>query len=87
MGRLPAGKVGIPALGNAGIPLDADVPVTLAEDGTGDAEGVGLVLNDERRFCADDFLRIVGRGPSAGPPDNAMISEGPENEDIIIEVG
>lgn len=32
-------------------------------------EDVGFDLKDDKRFCADDFLRIPGRGTSEGATD------------------
>ena len=85
---LPAAKVGIPPAAKGDIPLDEGMFVADAAGSTGDGEDeLGFFVKEERRFCAEDFLRIVGRGmPSAGPPDNAMANAGPENEDIILDI-
>lgn len=53
----------------AGIPAGEDMLPPDVVWPCGCAEGVGFDLNDERRFWADDFRRIVGLGTSEGATD------------------
>lgn len=55
---------GVAEDGYAGIPAETEMLPPDGSIGAGEGEGVvefELDLNDERRFCADDFRRMVGR--------------------------